>query len=128
MWLFGDHFILARAKMNDGPERLFNIDTGGAGVGVMPSPASMADSKVKLDTAHSGEGQGGGGSVKVIPFTATVQLASIKRDDVPGLYTPDGNQYGLFPFDIGGSLSHQFFRPYALTFDFVAMKLVVATK
>jgi hypothetical protein len=125
MWLVGDHFIFARARLNDGPERLFNIDTGGT-FGVMPSPASMADSHVELDTAHAGEGQGGGGPVKAVPFTAKVRFESIARDDVPGLYTPEGNQFGLFAFETGGALSHLFFRPYAVTFDFVAMKLVIA--
>jgi hypothetical protein len=127
MWLVGDHFIFARARLNDGPERIFNIDTGGAGAGVVPSTASMADSHVVLDTAHTTEGQGGGGSVKVVPFTAKVSVATLQRADVPGLYTPEGDQYGIFPFETGGSLSHLFFRPYALTFDFVAMKLVVDT-
>jgi hypothetical protein len=125
MWLVGDHFIFAHARVNDGPEGLFNIDTGGAGVGVMVSPATLADSHVTLDTAHASEGQGGGGPVKLVPFTAKVRFASIERADVPGTYTPEGNQYGIFPFDAAGTLSHLFFRPYALTFDFVAMKLVV---
>jgi hypothetical protein len=125
MWLVGDHFICARPRVNDGPERIFNIDTGGAGVGVMPSPATLADSHIVLDTAHASTGQGGGGVVKVIPFTASVTLGSIKRDDVPGLSTPEGSPYGIFPFDVGGSISHIFFRPYALTFDFTAMKMVI---
>jgi hypothetical protein len=125
MWLTGDHFIFTRARLNAGPERLFNVDTGGAGVGVMASPASMADSHITLDTAHAGEGQGGGGTVKVVPFSASVTLQALEQNDVPGTYTPEGNQYGIFPFEVGGSLSHLFFHPYALTFDFVAMKLVL---
>jgi hypothetical protein len=125
MWLIGDHFIFVRARVNDGPERLFNVDTGGAGVGVMPSPLTVADSHVTLDTAHAGEGMGGGGMVKIVPLKAKVTFASIERADVPGTYTPEGNQYGIFPTDVGGTLSHLFFRPYAVTFDFVAMKLVV---
>ena len=126
MWLVGDHFIFIQANVNDGPERLFNVDTGGAGMGIMPSPATIADSHITLDTAHASEAMGGGGGVKIVPFFATVQFASIRRADVPGSYTPEGNLYGLFPFEAGGSLSHLFFRPYALTFDFVAMKLLVA--
>jgi hypothetical protein len=41
------------------------------------------------------------------------------------MYTPEGNQYGIFPFETGGSLSHLYFHTHALTFDFVAMKLVL---
>jgi len=63
--------------------------------------------------------------VKVVPFSASVRLADLTAEGVPGLYSPEGNPYGIFPFDVGGSLSHIFFKPYALTFDFQAMKMVV---
>jgi hypothetical protein len=126
MWLVGDHFIFIQANVNDGPERLFNVDTGAAGVGIMPSPATVADSHITLDTAHATEATGGGGKVKIVPFVATVRFATIRRTAVPGSYTPDGSLYGLFPFEAGGSLSHLVFRPYAMTFDFVAMKLFLA--
>jgi len=41
--------------------------------------------------------------------------------------------YGAFPpslesslgFDVGGIISHQFFRPYAVTFDFRNMQLIL---
>ncbi len=63
-----------------------------------------------------------------MPFVATVRFATIRRTDVPGSYTPDGNLYGLFPFEAGGSLSHLVFRLHALTFDFVAMKLLAVNR
>jgi hypothetical protein len=125
LWLVGDHFLFTRARLNDGPERYFNVDTGGAGVGVMASPATIADSHVTLDTAHAGEGQGGGGMVKLVPFSAAITLQGVEQTGVPGMYTPEGNQYGIFPFETGGSLSHLYFHTHALTFDFVAMKLVL---
>ena len=33
MWLAGDHFMIAPARVNAAPEALYMIDTGGAGVG-----------------------------------------------------------------------------------------------
>jgi hypothetical protein len=47
------------------------------------------------------------------------------RHAVPGLYFPNGDQYGIFPFKVAGTLSHEFFRGTALTFDFTSMQLVV---
>jgi hypothetical protein len=41
---------------------------------------------------------------------------------VRGFYTPRGS---IFPFEFQGSISHGFFRPYALTLDFNAMLLVM---
>jgi hypothetical protein len=125
MWLVGDHFIFARGRLNDGPEQLFSIDTGGAGVGVSSSPATIENSHIVLDNAHAGQGMGGGGAVKIVPFTAKVRFGNLQADNVPGLYTPDGNPYTIFPFDVGGAISHEFFRNYAVTFDFVAMKMLV---
>ena len=78
-------FIFIQANVNDGPKRLFNVDTGAAGVGIMPSPATVADSHITLDAAHASEATGGGGKVKIVPFVATVRFATIRRTDVLGL-------------------------------------------
>jgi hypothetical protein len=126
MIVFGDHFIFVRGRINDGPEGLMNVDTGLAGGGVMPSRAAVADSHVVLDEKNAGQGIGGGGPVRVVPFSAAVTLGTRRVAAVDGLYTPDGDQYGIFPFPVRGSVSHGYFRACALTFDFDAMRLVMA--
>ena len=68
---------------------------------------------------------GGGGEVSTLPFTASVSVGTCRVDDLAGVYFPHGNQYGIFPFTVAGTVSHQFFRKTALTFDFVAMRLVI---
>ncbi len=83
MWLTGDHHIFARGRINDGPERLFNIDTGGAGIGVMASDSSVRDSQITLDETHHFRGIGGGGPVDVVPFAASVTLGPLVRNDRP---------------------------------------------
>jgi hypothetical protein len=96
MWLVGDHFIFAGATVNGAPDGLFNIDTGGAG------PA------------------------RAVPFSVnSVSLATFTQRNVPGLYFPNGDQYGIFPFTVAGTLSHEFFRKAALSFDFDAMQVIV---
>lgn len=42
-----------------------------------------------------------------------------------GIYTPEGSPLSAFPFAVGGVVSHGFFSPGALTFDFANMRLIV---
>ena len=125
MWLVGDHFLFARGHINNGPEGLFNIDTGLAGGGLQGTKPVLDAAGVVLDESKATTGEGGGGTVRFIPFKASATLGNLTVRDVQGVYTPDGDQFGLFPFPISGTLSHAFFRAHALTLDFDAMKIVV---
>ena len=125
MWLVGDHFLFARGHVGKAPEGLFNIDTGLAGGGVQATRATMDAAGIVPDASNATTGRGGGGMVRTIPFTADASLGPLTVKNVPGVYTPDGDQFGIFPFTVAGTLSHSFFRQTALTFDFVAMKIVV---
>ncbi len=126
MWLVGDHFIFARAKVNASPEALFNIDTGGAGLGVQLTKASLDAAAIVPDLSKARDFVGGGGPARAVPFSASsVSLGTFTQRNVPGLYFVDGDQFGIFPFAVAGTLSHEFFRRTALTFDFDAMRMVV---
>ncbi len=127
MWLIGDHFIFARARVNDAKPALFNIDTGGAGVGVQLTRAELDASSIMPDETHPQQFTGAAGPVQVLPFTAqTVTLGNFVQQNVPGFYSQEGDQYRIFPFAVGGTLSHEFFRSTQLTMDFSSMKLIVA--
>jgi hypothetical protein len=129
MWLVPDHFIFARAQVNETFDGLFSIDTGGAGIGMMLTKPTLAATHITPDQSKASSGFGGGGDVRLLPFTAaSVSLGSFTRHNVEGLYTPAGDPYGRFPFSVAGALSHEFFRTAALTFDFSAMKLVVVNQ
>lgn len=125
MWLVGDHFIFARGRINDGPEALFNIDTGLAGGGVQATKAEIDAAHITLDEAHASTGMGGGGPVRFIPFKALVAVGDASVTDVPGIYTPDGDQFGIFPFSVAGTISHSFFRRFSVAFDFVNMRMLI---
>lgn len=124
MWLVGDHFIFVRAHAANGPEGLFNVDTGGT-FGVQLSKDAIDAAGIALNTDDARTGVGGGGAMSFVPFTASVTLGGLTRPDLEGVYTPQGSQYSIFPFTVTGTISHQFFHGLALTFDFRAMKLVV---
>jgi hypothetical protein len=125
IWLVGDHFIFARGHINDGPVGLFNVDTGLAGGGVSASQETLREAHVFLDRAHETQGMGGGGPVTIVPFDATVTLGTTTVAGVQGLFTPEGTPYGMFPFHVSGTVSHGFFRRFAVTLDFDAMRLVL---
>lgn len=122
-WLAGDHFIFARGTVNNAGPYLFLVDTGMAGGG-FDCPESVVK-EAKIELAKEGfQGMGGGGPITVYPFTANVTLGSVRRDDLRGLFgaIPPGfeNRHG---FRNGGLVSHGFFRPFAVTFDFQSMTL-----
>lgn len=125
MWLVGDHFLFARGHIGDGPEALYNIDTGLEGAGIQARRETLDAAHVTLDETAVQTGLGGGGTVRFIPFKASATIGAVTVDDLDGIYTPDGDQYGLFQFTVAGTISHQFFREKTLTFDFDAMKMVV---
>jgi clan AA aspartic protease (TIGR02281 family) len=126
MWLVGDHFIFVQGRAANGPVGLFNVDTGGT-FGIQLTKAGLEASNVSVDTAHPHTGIGGGGTVTTLPFTTQLTIGNCTVDDLDGVYFPNGDQYGVFPFTVTGTVSHQFFRKTALTFDFVAMRLVIDT-
>ena len=125
MWLVGDHFVFTQAAAGSNKPALFNVDTGGGGVGVQLTKAQLDAANITPDASRADSFQGGGGSVRTLPFSATISLGSLQRERVPGTYFPDGDQYGIFPFAVAGTLSDLFFRPGTLTFDFDAMKIIV---
>lgn len=86
----------------------------------------IATAKISLEGARNGSFTGGGGAVRTQSFTVpAVSIGAFTEHNVPGLYFPDANQFQIFPFQVGGLLSHEFFRKTELSFDFDAMKLIV---
>jgi Aspartyl protease/Tetratricopeptide repeat len=126
-YLVGDHFVIARAQVDDAPEGLFIFDSGLAGGGLMPSAQLVKKARISLDEAHAGTGIGGGGAVTAVPFIAQrVAVGSAVQPNVPGLFTPQGSPFGIFPFTVWGAISNDFLKHYAYSVDFDAMKIVLA--
>ncbi len=124
MLLVPDHFIFARAHIDNAPEALFNVDTGGPGIGVDLTKAELSAAAIVPDVSHPGSFWGGGGITRTLPFTADVTLGRRTFRKLPGVYLPDGDRSRMFPFTVAGTLSQELFKRGALTFDFAAMKLV----
>jgi len=126
-YLVGDHFVFASAQVNDAAPGLFLFDSGLAGGGLMPSAALVKDASIPIDPKTATTGVGGGGAVTAIPFVARrVAVGGAVQTDVPGIFTPQGDPFGLFPFAVWGAISNDFLKHYAYTVDFDAMKIVLA--
>lgn len=125
MWYVPDHFVFAKANINDRRAALLNIDTGGEEIGIQLTKAAIAANHVTLDNAHPGRFLTPAGEVQTIPFKASVAIGAHRISALPGVYFPSGDQYGIFPFKVDGTLSDKFFRSSSVTFDFEAMRLLV---
>jgi hypothetical protein len=122
-WLAGDHYIYAWGTANGAGPFLFFVDTGMGGGGFSCPEYVLKEAKIELPK-EGFQGMGGGGPVTVYPFTVDLTLGKARRDKVRGLYgaIPPGSEDRL-GFRTGGIISHAFFRPFAVTFDFQAMSL-----
>jgi Aspartyl protease/Tetratricopeptide repeat len=123
-WLAGEHFMVARGQINHGKPLLFFADTGLAGGGFACPKATIQEAAIRLPQGAAVVGQGGGGKVRAVPFKVEeLSFGAATEWDVQafaGVF-PEAIEYSE-SFRIGGIVSHQFFRPYALTLDFTGMR------
>ena len=123
IWMASDHVILARGRVNQAPPALLFVATGVA-LGFTCPESTIDQAGLSFDKQGS-----------MVP--ATTRQSSFAPFIVKDLYLGDARQQdvsglaGAFPvgiehafgFRIGGLIAHQFFRPYAVTFDFTKMRL-----
>ena len=127
-WMAGDHYMLARGHLESGPEITWFVDTGLAGGAVTVAASALTEAGIKLPEGASFEGVGGGGSVRATPFgVKSLSVGGASGTNYMGFYGvfPPTLEYG-FGTRIAGIISHGFFRPYRLTFDFDRMRMVLA--
>ncbi|UCE61126.1 MAG: aspartyl protease family protein, partial [Phycisphaerales bacterium] len=124
-WMAGKHWMVTWGKVNGRAECLMHVDTGMAGGGFGCSEATLKEVGIDLAGLPSFNAIGGGGTVKVTPFTVDeLALGKARQFSVPALYGGKTREieYAM-GFRIGATISHGFFRAYALTFDFERMNL-----
>jgi hypothetical protein len=125
-WIAGDHFMVGWGTVNKGRPLLFFVDTGLAGGGFTCPESTLRDAGINLPEKPAGEGLGGGGKVSVFPFTVgELSFGEAKAKDVQGIFSGPFPLEEAFGFHLGGLISHGFFRPYAVTFDFAGMKILL---
>lgn len=125
--LASDHLMIAEGTLDSSGIQPWFLDTGLAGAAYTGPASTLADARIAIDDTSGFTGVGGGGSVRIIPFRVRrLTLGAAEATDLLGMH-------GAFPaslerslgFRIGGIVSHAFFRPWRVTFDFETMRVVL---
>jgi hypothetical protein len=123
-WIASDHFMVGWGRVETLPPALLFVDTGLADAGVKLAESVIKEAGIKLEEDKASEGAGGGGKLKIVPYTVhQLSFGDIKEDNVRGLYDGPFPWENTFGFHLAGMVGHDFFKPYAVTFDFQNMQI-----
>ena len=81
-----------------------------------------------MEEDKASEGAGGGGNAEeLVPYVVEqVSLGDIKEEERSlGLYDGPFPWENSFGFYLAGMVGHDFFKPYAVTFDFDNMRVLL---
>ena len=123
-WIASDHFMVGWGRVETMPPALLFVDTGLAGAGVKLAESVIKEAGIKLEEDKASEGAGGGGKLKIVPYTVRrLSFGDVKEENVAGLYDGPFPWENTFGFRLAGMVGHDFFKPYAVTFDFETMQI-----
>jgi hypothetical protein len=81
---------------------------------------------IKLEEDKASAGAGAGGTLKIVPYVVRrLSFGPVQEENVRGLYDGPFPWENLFGFHLAGMVGHDFFKRYAVTFDFENMKIVL---
>jgi hypothetical protein len=125
-WIAGDHFMVGWGRVETLPPTLLFVDSGLAGAGVKLAEPAIKSAGIRLEEDKAYEGAGGGGALKIVPYTVRqLSFGGLQEHDVPGLYDGPFPWENSFGFYLAGMVGHDFFKPYAVTFDFENMRILL---
>jgi predicted aspartyl protease len=123
-WIASDHFMVAWGRVETIPPALLFVDTGLAGARVKLAESVIKEAGIKLEEGKASEGAGAGGKLKTVPYTVRqLSFGGIQEDNVSGIYDGPFPWENAFGFHLAGMVGHDFFKPYAVTFDFENMQI-----
>jgi Aspartyl protease/Tetratricopeptide repeat len=124
IWMASDHFTVGWGRVETLPPSLLFVDTGLVGAGVKLAESVIKEAGINLEENKATEGAGGGGTLKIVPYTVhQLSFGDVKEENVPGLYDGPFPWENMFGFHLAGMVGHDFFKPYAVTFDFQNMHI-----
>lgn len=128
-WLAGDHYMVSWGRVNNSDPMLFFVDTGFVDGGFISPKSTLKTGGIHLDKEKEKDHSGGGGGVKGIPFEIDeLSFGDTKQKNIRGFYFGPFPIEKAFGFHVGGLISHQYFRNYTLTIDFVKMRYFLKKK
>ena len=124
IWMASDHFMVGWGWVETLPPALLFVDTGLAQAGVKLAESVIKKAGIKLEEEKASEGAGGGGTLKIVPYTLhQLSFGDIKEENVLGLCDGPFPWENMFGFHLAGMVGHDFFKRYAVTFDFQNMQI-----
>jgi Putative Zn-dependent protease, contains TPR repeats len=124
IWMAADHFMVGWGRVETLPSSLLFVDTGLMGAGVKLAESVIKEAGIKLEEDKASVGAGGGGTLKIVPYTVhKLSFGGIKEENVQGIYDGPFPWENSFGFHLAGMVGHEFFKPYAVTFDFQNMQI-----
>ncbi|MBE1537581.1 tetratricopeptide repeat protein [Actinomadura algeriensis] len=132
LWLAGDHYPCTLGSLGDYGPRMVTIDTGGIGTGFDTTVEIAERAGLAVDYDRPLPQPAG----KLYPVTADrIGLGGAIGHGIPGHAVdkvfpglPGPGQSAQFGFDLIANFTHEFFKPFAVTFDYGAMHLSITTK
>jgi hypothetical protein len=129
LWLAGDHYPCSLGSMNDYGPRVVTLDTGGLAHG-LDTTVEMAE-RVGITVDYDNPRQMG--ATTVYPVTADrISLGRAVGHDVLGFASerggigiPGPGQAAQFGFTPIANVTHEFFKPFAVTFDYTGMHVYI---
>jgi hypothetical protein len=130
LWLAGDHFPITVGSLGDLGPRMVTVDTGGIASALDTTVAIAEQADLDVDYDNPTERFG----TKTYPVTADrISLGKAVGRNVRGMVAekvfpgfPGPGQSAEFGFDLLANFTHEFFKPFAVTFDYSRMNLYVS--
>jgi tetratricopeptide (TPR) repeat protein len=121
LWLAGDHFPCTLGSLRDYGPKVVSLDSGGQRVGVVTTVEIAERAGIQVDFARPELFNG----VQVFPILPDrISLGRAVGRDVRGIAGPL-LAHNDFKFTAIANFTHNFFRPFAVTFDYLDMNLYI---
>jgi aspartyl protease/tetratricopeptide repeat protein len=123
-WIAGDHFMVGWGRVEALAPSLLFVDTGLDGAGVKLADSVIKRAGIRLEEDKASTGAGGGGTLRIVPYVVhRLSFGDVQETNVAGLYDGPFPWQTSFGFALAGMVGHDFFKPYAITFDFENMRI-----
>jgi tetratricopeptide (TPR) repeat protein len=122
--LFSTHFPCTLGSLNNFGPRVVSMDTGGSKIGIGTTAQVAQEAGITIDYNDPVEFNG-----QLLPsiHPDRISLGDAAGRHVPGVITRQQAGAGPngFQFQTIGNFTHEFFKPFAVTLDFLGMSLYV---
>jgi hypothetical protein len=130
LWLADTHFPCTLGSLNSYGPRVVSMDTGGPGIGITCTEQVAQKAGISVDYDHPVSFLG-----QMVPSISPdkISLGNAVGRHVPGALSKQQQMAGSAPpyefkFETIANFTHEFFKQFAVTFDFLGMNLYITAE